>query len=412
MCAKWLEKGGCNKIIASIESARRIRVGNSSSFDPTRFDEIISGLLSYIVFKDDFPECEKAGLVQKAICTLGEKSAIEANSLLAEISKAENAFLRKARIDYRLVTSLSITCPKKTRSITVQGKQVKFYSTYPKRYSRENLSQTARHSLLADEPANYTWVVVSVKARSIAEAANKGLETLDLLRGIWNVKINTSKYCRFTMGGRPTPVNDIHLGPLHSVHDSNGAIVDEHLWWYQPDYVKPLKLYDINMKWSELEKVRRKLLWCLQHSPFAEIIKDGLVRYTAAMDDTNLQDAFLRLWALLESLTATQNASYGDTVRRASFFYEERDHAKQILNHLRERRNRAVHQGTHIEDSETIVFEMKRFCERIIWFMMFNSLNLKSIEEYRQFLDSPIDEDVIDRKIRILKSAKKFLGGG
>lgn len=419
MCAKWLEKGGCHEIIASIEAARNkpkaavksSQTGGTVSFDASRLDEDIAGLLSYIVFKDDFPECEKAGLTRRAVFALGEHQAIEAKPLLAEISKAENAFLRKSPTDYRVVSSLSMCCPKKTRAITVQGNRIQFYSSYPKQYSREKLSQSAKRSLLADEPTNYAWVVVFVKARSVAEAANKGLGTLDLLRGIWNLWINSSKISRFSMGGRPKPVNDILLGPLHSVHNKDGSVANEHVWWYQPDYTEPLKLYDINKNWDKLEDARRKILHQLRHSPFTRLIEDTLVRYTNAMDDTKLQDAFLRLWALLEALTATQNASYKDTVKRASFFYSDREHAAQILNHLRERRNRAVHQGTHIEDSEIIVYQMKRFCEKIMWFLLFHSRKLNSIDEYRQFLDSPPDTAVIDRNMRIMRAAKGFLGG-
>jgi hypothetical protein len=418
MCAKWLEKGGCHEIIASIEAARNkhkavvtpSQKGSTAPFYKSLYEDI-AGLLSYIVFKDDFPECEKAGLVREAIFTLGGHNAIEAKPLLAEISKAENIFLRKTPTDYRLVTSLSITCPRKARALTVQGNRVRFYAAYPKRYSRENLSQSARRSLLADEPTNYTWVVVSVKARSVAEAASKGLGTLDLLRGIWNLAINSEKISRHSMGGRPKPVNDILLGPLHSVHDKGGAIANEHLWWYQPDYVEPLKLYDINKQWDKIQGVRRQILRRLQNSPFARLIEDTLIRYTNAMDETKLQTAFLHLWALLEALTATQNASYKDTVTRASFFYSDREHAMQILNHLRERRNRAIHQGTHIEDSEVIVYQMKTFCERILWFLLFHSRKLNSVEEYRQFLDSSCDTAVIDRNMRIMKAAKDFLGG-
>ena len=51
----------------------------------------------------------------------------------------------------------------------------------------------------------------------------------------------------------------------------------------------------------------------------------------------------LRLWATLEKLTDTEE-SYKATIKRASFLFEDRDYCQQVLRHLKDYRNRFVHE--------------------------------------------------------------------
>lgn len=338
MCAKWaLDTNKFQEIINKLESARRKSKDNKVSFVALTFDEDISTLLSFVAFSTDIPECERLEILKDSIFALGEQGEIESMALIAEISKTENEFLRKPLEDYRLITNLSVKYLEKFHEIDILGNQVHFYASLPKEYDRSLISANAKHSLIADEPDDYTWLSVLIKARTVADAANKGLDLVDLLRGIWNLFLNHQKLSRTTLGGKINPVNDILKGPLHTVHWPDGRLVTDSLWWYDPSYVAPHKLFDLNEKWDELIKYQQDTLNLIQQSqsPFREIIEDSIRRYTRALDEADLHNAFLRLWSLIENLTGTQNASYGETIKRASFFYEDRDFAKQILNHLR-----------------------------------------------------------------------------
>ena len=139
-------------------------------------------------------------------------------------------------------------------------------------------------------------------------------------------------------------------------------------------------------------------------------LKEWIRRYALALDEAKLHNAFLQLWSLLESLVGAQNANYKQMVKRAAFFYKDHSLAREILNHLRERRNRAIHAGQSIEDAEVLVFQAKQFCEFILRFLLSRSYYFKSFEEYRQFLDCPTDLTVLDRRMKLLKRAKKFRG--
>ncbi len=67
----------------------------------------------------------------------------------------------------------------------------------------------------------YSPVRVSVRARSEHEAYEKATGALDLLRGIWNLRLNSAAR---SSSGKRKPVNVLQLGPLHSLHEPNGEL--------------------------------------------------------------------------------------------------------------------------------------------------------------------------------------------
>ncbi len=67
----------------------------------------------------------------------------------------------------------------------------------------------------------YSPVRVSVRARSEHEAYEKATGALDLLRGIWNLRLNSD--VRSSSGKRKS-ANVLQVGPLHSLHEPNGEL--------------------------------------------------------------------------------------------------------------------------------------------------------------------------------------------
>jgi len=63
---------------------------------------------------------------------------------------------------------------------------------------------------------------VHVLEKTIFEAAERALDTLDLIRGAWNYYYNRGRGFRITTGGKRTPVNAIVTGPFHTLHKPNG----------------------------------------------------------------------------------------------------------------------------------------------------------------------------------------------
>ena len=152
----------------------------------------------------------------------------------------------------------------------------------------------------------------------------------------------------------------------------------------------------------------RKLL---AKSKYSEEIIPAILRYTRALDLINWEDAFLRLWSVLEHLTATSpKDTYKKTIHRAAFIFGGNEWFRQVLNHLRDYRNRAVHAGSENHEIETYMYQLKRFVEALLEFHLFNKFNFKNLKDVSTFLDQPFDRIVLHKKRVALLNAEKYLG--
>jgi hypothetical protein len=267
----------------------------------------------------------------------------------------------------------------------------------------------AKHSISSAPPRDYAPVSVSVIARSTAEAANKALDRLDFVRGVWNLWRNLGQTFRKSSGKRK-PVNTILLGPIHTLHQSNGELATE-TWWYEPQYQGPVSLCNEKATIENMYKYMTSFRSHLKKSKYESDIILAVVRYVRALDSQDWDDSFLRLWSVLEFLTGTQSDSYKVTIRRASYMFADKEYEHQILSHLREYRNKSVHAGSESNDIESLVYQLKRYVETLIEFHVGNKFRFSSIADAAEFMDFPIDKALIDRKINKLRYAKQFMSG-
>jgi hypothetical protein len=407
MCAKWLNGTVPEHVVARLESAR-IKTGNQAGAlgFPTAL-EIATTLLSFVEFRESLPECEQIQIINTAMHAAAKRGEITSPKLMAEVCKAENSFLARSEVPYVVVTSISVKHSKHLTSRAFPAATVSFARSLPKCFARNEVSERVRDYLLADEPASYTWILAKTQGRSFADAFSRAMEAIELLRGIWNFHYNLRKGGHITFSGTQKPVNEIRLGPLHTLHLPDGKLAVEGVWWWEPGYAGPEKPKDLDKDWEALHKDEKWILRRLLVSPFRQILAEAFRRYTTALDERSLQNGFLQLWSLLESLTGTQNANYSQTVRRAAFLYHERDYHLQILTHLRERRNRTIHKGQTQADDETILYQMKRYCEQMMRFIL-RARRLTTFQEYCDFLDTPTSADLLGYRLRLYKQSRKF----
>lgn len=126
------------------------------------------------------------------------------------------------------------------------------------------------------------------------------------------------------------------------------------------------------------------------------------------MDQADHQAALLRLWMVLERLTATRNAKYDDTVRRATFLYGNYKLERDVLSNIRERRNDLVHAGSNFAEMEVCVHQLRRYVEKLILFHLLSGMQFKNIAEAAEFLDLPPDRSDLFRKRRMLLKALRY----
>jgi len=163
-------------------------------------------------------------------------------------------------------------------------------------------------------------------------------------------------------------------------------------------------------KLENLYKFQRNIRKLLNKNKIKNQMEVALRKYAQALDFRDWESSYLRTWGLLEYLTNTnENESYKDTIKRTSFFFPEREYAKQVLNHLRDHRNRSVHTGASNENIETLLYQLKNFVEIILEFQIVNRFNLSSREELTQFMNLPGNVAELKKRNAMTSHALKFM---
>lgn len=150
----------------------------------------------------------------------------------------------------------------------------------------------------------------------------------------------------------------------------------------------------------------------LAQVPYRSEIEGALIRYVRALDSADLNDAFLRLWSLLEYLTDSTHDPYKVATRRAAFMFADRERSQLVLAHLTNHRNRFVHVGSDTDDIESLVFQLKRYVDALLFFHIGNHFDFHSRAEAARFMDLPTDKSELDLRINRLRHAKRYIGSG
>jgi len=407
--AKWVKEYDPELISRRLEKVKRISSDGKVLFNAFEHSEYVVLLNSMISLDDEIPEIEKQRIINQATSKAGAKGVITTKSILGEICKLEREYLSKDKKKFRLITSISISSKCQLPKVYFEGSCIVIHAHLNKasQDSRSKMINDAKHVISSDLPKNYAVVSVSVTARSTAEAADKALEHLDLVRGIWNLWNNSGHTIRISYGKR-SPVNRIILGPIHTLHHDNGNLATES-WWYEPQYQGPVNLYDEITKIENMNKYMANFRSHLKKLNYESDIIQAVVRYVRALDSRDWDDSFLRLWGVLEFLTGTLLLSYKVTIRRASYMFADKGYGHQVLSHLRNYRNKYIHAGSASGNIESLMYQLKRYVEALIKFHVGNKFRFSSIAEAAEFMDLPRDKALIDRKISTLRYAKQFI---
>ena len=386
--------------------------------DPTGF---LSGALFYsdfaiilggcVDFDPAVPEAEQKRIVQRVAHDSSLTRPISADSLLKACSKQERDYLSRARTPHRLLTEISLWWTIEVPRIKVGDVALTFKPKLEKGYAaRARLASESRDALGFELPSSYMRVSALVKARSPHEAAERALDALDLVRASWNLALNRGKAWRHS-SGRPSPINDIRLSPFHTVHDSAGSLATE-TFWFDPGYSRPANTFSDKKKFERILAFATSLRVRLVTLAYRQEIERALIRYVRALDSADLNDAFLRLWSLLEYLTDSTHDPYKVATRRAAFMFVDRDSSQLVLSNLTGHRNRFVHVGSETEDIESLVFQLKRYVDALLIFHLGNRFGFESRSEAARFMDQPPDKMELKLRVRRIQQALKFIASG
>lgn len=380
----------------------------SGSLFSSEFEIVLGGCID---FHPGVPEFERKRIVSKVAHAHDLQRPITPESLLRHCSKLEQEYLALPLRKFRLLTEVSIwwtiDVPKTTigqTTLTFKPKDAKGFN------ERSRLFGESKSTLGFDLPQHYMRLSAHVSARTPHEATEYALNDIDLVRASWNLSLNRGKAWRHT-GGRPVAINDIRLSPFHTLHDIKGNLATE-TYWYDPGYSKPATLFSDKTKFAKLLAFAKSLRARLAQLPYRTEIEGALIRYVRALDSADLNDAFLRLWSLLEYLTDSTHDPYKVATRRAAFMFADRERTQLVLAHLTNHRNRFVHAGSDSDEIESLVFLLKRYVDSLLLFHLGNRLGFATRAEVASFMELPHRKEGIDQRIKRLREARRFISGG
>lgn len=416
MCASWKKEYAPNLLVDRLEELRIVRTPNQVSFRGFEFEDVVTVLHSAIKFKEDLPEEQQRQVLVDCVFSVTRSGQLTAQSLLAQINREEKTLANRPVRRFVLATTLSIRYFDSLRSTQLSGHRITFTQFLPKPFARahEEAREHSSRVVFGKLPDTrslkaYTSVRVSVQARSEQEAFTAALDTLDLLRGMWNLYF--TKWTR-SSGGKREPVNSIVLGPVHSIHEPEGRLASGK-FWYEADYVGPLRPQRLNKDYDALRRFEGQIREFLAKSNYRADVEDALRRYARALDFRDWNTSFVQLWGLIEQLTDTSRANYETTIKRILFLCDNRysEFHRQILRHLMNYRNRTVHAGVEAVAIETLLYQLKRYAEVLIHFHLQNSSQFSSIKEAaEEYLSLPSDVNRLRSRIDLAARALRFHG--
>lgn len=409
MSVKWKNGFDPDVILGKLITIRTLD-GEKASFSGFEYNEYIQVLKSMIDVDEGISQEIAHGLIVNGFHEAAKKQELTKSSVISAVKKAVREHLGKPSEPYWLLTTVNINFSNDLPRYSINGCTISFYKQIPKKYRKaRNAVLSEVSSWLTDRDESFSYYVVAhVADKTAHEAVEKMLDAIDLLRGIWNLHINKSMVLSF--GGRKKPINQIILGALHTLHDKKGKKVSD-TFWYEPEHYKGHSKVDFSKNSYKTLEFTKNIRKALRKNTYGKDVESAIIRYVRALDSQDYNAVFIKLWSVLESLTYTLRDSYDKTIRRAAFQYADREYNRQVLEHLRQYRNRSVHLGAGENDIDTHVYQLKSYVEQLLRFHIGNHFKLESMEEAAKFMDLQPDKDALKKQIELCRAGIKFMGG-
>lgn len=409
MSIQWKKGFDVGHIIEKSQEFMQVSENNVAKSSFWEDEWYISTLFSMLELPSDIPEFYLEKAIKKAFVEMHKCKEFTDKALLKKIKQEIGNYYKLPNTKFHLLTSISLVKTNVFPNMKIGGCHLSFFQRVPQKYSksRNRLFQERKE----EERKDYLYVVASILAKSEREAAGKCLESIDLFRGIINLHEN-HLYSRHWGPGERKAVNQLILGKIHTLHGHSGDLCPA-IYWYEPEYQSTK--YPYKFKNTEVLDFIQEMRQKLSKSKFSTEIEKAIIRYTRALDYLDLNVSLLKLWSLLEFLTDTGMSGYDETIKRTIFHFEDRDVQRQILEHLRETRNRSVHNGIDVENIRIRVYQLKRYVEVLIFFHLSNAYKFSTFKESCEFCSTTTDERALreqivkhELKLKMCKAALKY----
>jgi len=407
--ASWAKGIDTQAVIDLLNSTIKIDEDGKPRFGAFIHRDCCALLFDMLELSDAISETEGRSRLINAVNSAAGSLPLSPKSILSALNRSLAEYSELPMNRYVLVSALSIRNFSGLRPIQIHHARIAFDSRLPRRFreARASLGRRVQQALYTEPPNDYSPVRVQLKAKSTTEAAERAQYILDLFRGIYNWQYNRSQPTRISFGSRD-PVNRIASGPFHTLHLPSGELATD-TFWYEDTYRAPIGLVDIGKHVGVLADSYRLVQSKLRSSGYRSTIEDCFVRYVRALDDRDWHAAFLKLWGILEVLTATTRSPGSEsTIERASYVFKDHRYQKASLNILRNHRNKIVHASASTRESETYLYQLKYCVEALFEFHLLTRIRFSSIDDAAQFLSLPFEKSALEARRDLAEFALEY----
>ena len=311
------------------------------------------------------------------------------------------------RRKFVLATDIQLPSEFPYKRISILDNIIKFGgASDPEYYQR-----TIDHHILEKLPppdSNFRRVRAYITARGEEEAFQNGLNTLNVFRALFNLFISNQSVTILESELSFKPQCYACNGPYYFLEQVDGES-DTKIYFQSEFRSEVRKLNNIATKLSDPSKLRSFFRKAKRSVGQVEEMSYILDRYITVLDSRSYDDAFLRLWSVLELVTNTSGAgfSHEKTVKRASAIYQDRKKAEYLLNSMKYIRNQFVHNNLSQDISSLIMGQLKNTVENHILELLGSIVNVTRLEDYGKFLDLASTGDDLEQKKRWLQLIMK-----
>ncbi|WP_122499930.1 hypothetical protein [Pseudomonas viridiflava] len=369
-----------------------------SAFEKHEIDSVI---LTMLEFDRSYSGSTIRRLYSEAIHRCAIARTFNKDALLDNINASIKKFESKRESKYVMLTSISLQGGFAVSRVETKKATLRCWPNgMPKKYSSRYKHEWKQVG--EPMPLVYCPVTVTVKAKDPMDAFVLAMFELDFVRGIHSLLVNPESELSFGEAAK-LPLNKVMLGGMHSLHLESGALVDAEIYWYESNYkVRPvLRLKNKPVTVKNLKYVLNRI----ELFKDGRVLRDSIVRYVRAFDEVDRNVTIQKLWAALESILSAGENNADAIVRRSSFMFEDRSYYAQVLEHLREYRNRNVHQGYEAENLDYHCFQLQLFFRQAIFFYLKNANYFDGLADANKFLDLPNSVADLEKLRRAVEKA-------
>ncbi len=397
---------------AFLEAAKLLAASQEgASFSSFSYETAATLLCEGELGRADFSNYQRHFIAHRAGFEAAKEGKVTPQSLASAIEKLKRDTHKKRQQRFIFRTGVLVNSSFKVRvpSRVLRNTRIAFKGNWSPLLER---SEEFRH-----EVENYIWydlppfamaATIQVTASDVMTASEAAYEALDLRRGIWNISLNRVPIHR---SGISKPISRVRRAPLMTPYDKDGKPVEKGLFWYE-EYVSQPEVESLtDSDWAKALKQEEWVLDQLSRCHYRNDIEAAIIRYAHALDTWDRHICFMRLWGLLEFLTASAQDSGRATIRRASFLYQNGEHTEIILDTLREYRHRFVHGGYEGPEIDAALFLLDKIVWDALRFVISTASLFSGLDECARFMDMPRDLKKLERVQRLQRMAKRFLTG-